>query len=92
MQEFTLAPAVIGAVSSVVTEILKYVPFLNKNNVTKSLTTIVVIIVAVFISEGGKVSDWNQAGNIFAQAVVYALTTYKMLVQPITKEAGLQTQ
>lgn len=92
MQEISLAPAIIGAVSSVVTELLKLIPFLSKNNVTKSLTTIVVIIVAVFISEGGKITDWKQAGVIFAQAIVYAFTTYKMIVQPVAKETGSKTQ
>lgn len=92
MGEITLAPAIIGAVSSVVTEILKFIPFLNRNNVTKSLTTIVVIIVAVFISEGGNIADWHQAGVVFVQAVVYAFTAYKMIVQPVAKESGSKTQ
>ena len=92
MQEITLAPAIIGLVSSVVTELFKFIPFLNKNNITKSLTTIVVIIAAVFISEGGKITDWKYAGVLFSQAVVYALVSYKMFVQPVAKESGLITQ
>lgn len=79
-------------ISSVVTELLKYIPFLNKNNITKSLTTMVVIVIAVLISEGGKIADWHQAGIVFFQAVVYAFTSYKMIVQPMAKSVEMKTQ
>lgn len=90
--EISLTPAVIGIVSSILTEILKLIPWLNKNNLIKSITTIVVIVIAVFISYGGNITDWKQASVIFFQAVVYALTSYKMIVQPIAKESGMNTQ
>lgn len=92
MMEITLAPAIIGAIASVVTEILKFFPFLAKNSITKSITTIVVIIIAVFISYHGQITDWHTAGVVFFQAIVYAFTTYKMIVQPIAKGSGSSTQ
>lgn len=92
MQEISLAPAVIGAISSVVTELLKFIPFLNANSIRRSLTTIVVIIIAIFISEGGKITNWHAAGVLLVQAIVYAFATYKMIVQPVAKGSGSVTQ
>lgn len=82
--DITLTPVVLGAVSSVVTEIFKYVPFLNKTPLTRAITAIVVVIVAVFVSGAVSFTDWQSFLVVFSQSLVFALASYKTIVQPVS--------
>lgn len=76
----------LGFISSVVTEVLKMLPMLNKNSFVKSMVAILVTTGVVFVMG----SEFTVEAVVMA--LVVALTSYKMVVQPITKEAGLSTQ
>ncbi len=78
--------AIIGAVTSIVTELLKYVPFLNKNSLTRSLTSIVLLVIGNFVVAG------KFSLEVFLQSLVFALTTYKLIVQPVADTTGMKTQ
>lgn len=76
----------VGFGGSVVTEILKYIPALNKNELTRALTAIVVIGLSSFLFNGG----WSWTS--FANSLVAALVSYKAVVQPVASVSGLKTQ
>lgn len=82
----TLDVIELGFISSVVTEVLKLFPIFNKNAFVKSLVAIVVTTGVVFIMG----SEFTVEAVV--TSLVVALTSYKMIVQPIASEAGLSTQ
>lgn len=76
----------IGTFGSIVTEIFKYVPFLNTSNLTRSLTAIVVILIGTVLTTG------KFDISTFVQSLIVALVAYKSLIQPVAGAAGLRTQ
>lgn len=90
--EISLTPVVIGAISSVVTEIFKFVPFLNSNETTRAITSVVVVVIGVFISIGFSFSTWPEFFSTLFQSIVYALASYKVIVQPVATNVGVSTQ
>ena len=82
----TPSTAVLGLLVSIITEALKYIPVLSYNALTKALTAIVVLAVGVFVTTG--TFDFTT----FVGALVFALTSYTAIVQPVAKVTGLRTQ
>lgn len=78
--------AILGFASSVITELFMFVPFLRKNSLTAAITAIIVLLALSYFSAGKLTIDG------FAMALVFALTSYKAIVQPFTKTVGLVTQ
>lgn len=85
--DFTLTTYAWGLASSVVTEIFKFVPFLNKNNLTRSVTAIIVVAVAAWIQSG---SLWSW--DVIIPTLGFAFLNYKMVVQPLAKVTNIATQ
>ena len=75
-----------GFVSSVVSEVFKFIPFIRDNTIARAVTIIVVTLVASFVAEG----KFNLEG--FVAAAVVALTSYRTIVQPIATATGSATQ
>lgn len=75
----------VGILSSVLSEILKYVPTINQSPLLRALTALVVCLVGTFLFTGGGL-------NNLAGVVVTALATYKALVQPLASSMELRTQ
>ncbi len=78
--------ALLGLGASIITELFKYVPFLNKTALSRALTAIAVLSVGVLITNG----EWSWTS--FANGLVFALTSYKAIVQPTASTIGLATQ
>ena len=78
--------AIIGTVTSIITEFAKYIPFINTNSFTRSLTAIVLLIIGSFITAGG--FTWEK----FLESVVFSLTAYKVVVQPTADATAMKTQ
>lgn len=73
----------IGVLSAVITELLKYIPFLNSNSLIKAVTSIVVCVVGALYFTGSQ---------DYVQVILIAFATYKVLVQPIGQVVGIRTQ
>ena len=78
-------PIYIGILTSAVTEILKLVPALNSNSLVKSVVVFVVALVGTYLF--GTVS-----GQDYAETLIAAFATYKLLVQPVSSALNLRTQ
>ncbi len=75
----------IGIISSIVAEILKFVPLLRYNELTTALTVIAVNSVGAYFFTFG---DWSSFFFVFGSSML----TYKGFVKPVAKTAGLVTQ
>ena len=78
--------AVLGLLTSIIAEILKLIPGLNKNAITSSITAIVVLAIGTVVATG--TFDFTT----FVGGLVFALTSYKVAIQPIATVAGSPTQ
>lgn len=87
MNDLTLSAATAGLVASIITEIFKFIPALRANSVVTAIVTIIVTGVAAFLTNG---LVFNLE-NVIA-ALVFALVSYRTIVQPIATTAGLSTQ
>lgn len=88
--DIQLTAYIVGLLSSVVTEIFKYFPVLAKNQITKVMTSVVVMVVGTLFSIGFNAAAWDW--EVFGQVVIWSFVNYKMIVQPMAKTAGLVTQ
>ncbi len=77
---------VVGMLSSIVTELLKLIPILRTNSMTKAGTAIVVVAIGVYI-QSGDISFDGLMG-----ALAFSLITYKAIVQPITVTLDSKSQ
>lgn len=82
----TPSTAILGLLTSIVAEILKLFPALNKNSVTGSITAIVVLAVGTVIATG------KFDLETFIGGLVFALTSYKAVVQPLATSVNSPTQ
>ena len=78
--------AVLGLLTSIIAELLKLIPWLNKNAITSSLTAIIVLAIGTVVATG--TFDFTT----FIGGLVFALTSYKAIIQPIATVAGSPTQ
>lgn len=75
----------VGVLSSLVAEVLKFIPWLRVNEITVAATAIVVnCIGAYFFTVGDSYS--------FAQVFISSLVTYKALIQPTMTHLGSKSQ
>jgi putative flippase GtrA len=82
----TPSTVLVGFLGSVVAEILKLIPALNKNAITSSIVAIVVVAVGTYLANGSFTFD------NFASSLVFALTSYKAIVQPVSQAVSSPTQ
>lgn len=75
----------IGFLSSLITELFKFFPFVGKSDLGKSITALIVIALATFLTVG------FSATNFFS-VMLYAFLNYKMILQPISKGLSSPTQ
>jgi len=79
-------PAIIGLAASVITEVFKFIPILRTNALTSAITAIVVLLGLSFAVNQTVTFDG------FVVSLVFALTSYKAIVQPVATTMGLSTQ
>ncbi len=79
--------AQIGLLSAAVTELLKLSPGLRRNELTIALTSIFVTLIGVLVFNPADFS-WSN----FIPALLYSFASYKVIVQPVAKTAGLASQ
>ena len=79
-------PISIGIISAIVTEIFKFVPALRQNALVQALVAIVVIA-GTTLATGGSFTGDSLVGSL-----VVALTTYKSVVQPLSKTFNYSSQ
>lgn len=87
MIEITLSTFAIGLMASVFTEVLKLVPVLRRNSLSKSLTAIVVVALGTFYVVGFDVSSFDL--NTFVSILVFSFLNYRIIVKPIVNSTGL---
>ena len=78
-------PIIIGALSSVVAEILKLVPQLNSSSLVKSVVVFAVALVGTYFFGSLTTTD-------FATTIASALVTYLAIVKPAAEYTGFKTQ
>lgn len=76
--DISLGVVATGVISSGLTELFKFVPFLSKNSLTKALTAIVVVAVVSFVTNGLTWSLENAIGTL-----VFSFGTYKAFIEPV---------
>lgn len=79
--------ALLGFISSVLTEVFKFFPYLRVNATVQAITAIVVAAVVSFVANGYTFSLTNVIATIG-----FALASYKALVEPVASDMGLSTQ
>jgi hypothetical protein len=82
-----LSTAVTGLVSSVISEIFKFIPALRKNELVSTIVAIIVVAIAAFVSNG---MTWS-IDNAIA-VLVFSLVSYKTVVQPLAQSVNSPTQ
>ena len=87
MIDITLSSYGFGLLVSIFTELLKFFPWLGKNELTKSLTAVVLAVVGAWYSTG-----WVWDFDVFAGVLLFAFLNYKMLIQPLGKVSSIKTQ
>lgn len=90
IQTISLSAFTIGFLSSLVTEIFKFIPALTKYESAKVLTAVVVMVVGTLFSIGFDLSAWNW--NLFGQVVIWSFVNYKMIIQPVAADVRSRTQ
>ncbi len=76
----------VGTLSSVATEILKFIPFLRSNEITIAVTNIVVVAIGVVASTG------TLTVTSFVSALGVSIATYLAAVKPVSGNLGLRSQ
>jgi hypothetical protein len=90
MIELTLAPYIIGLLSSAVSELFKLFPTLSSKETYKVLTAVVVMVAGTLFSVNFDIHAWDW--NMFGQVVMWSFLNYKMIVQPVAKDLELRSQ
>ncbi len=80
----------IGLGSSFLTELFKFIPFLNENELTRTITAFVVMALITLASIGFNVQMWDW--SVFVQVLLWSFVNYKTIVQPVASATGLRTQ
>ena len=75
----------VGALASLVTEALKLIPWLRKNEITVALTAIIINTVGTYVFVGTSIYS---IGTVF----LYSLASYHVLIKPVAKSLGLKSQ
>ena len=88
--DIALSDYMLGFVSAVVTEGLKYFPKLRENELMRSATAFVVLFTVTFASLNWDFPKWSWVK--FWNVAVFAFLNYKMIVQPTAKWAGSRSQ
>lgn len=77
---------VAGIASSIVTEILKFIPFLRSNDITIAIVNILVVAIATYATSG------TITFTSFLTALAVSITTYLAAVKPVSVTAGFSSQ
>lgn len=80
-----LDPIQVGFLSSLVAEILKFVPVLRTNDLTVALTAIVVDILGAFFLTGGSMAS-------LPMIILASFASYKLLIQPLASSVSSPSQ
>lgn len=83
--EIILSTYIIGLLTSVFTEIVKFIPKIGQNEFIKSLTAVILVALGAFLTIG---FTWSN----FFWVMLFAFGNYKMIVQPVAKALGLPSQ
>lgn len=83
----------IGFLASLFTEALKFFPSIGKNEFIKSLVAFLMVLVGTFFYTGfaggfAAGANWEAMFEI----LIYAFTSYKMIIKPVAKSVGLRSQ
>lgn len=87
---FLLSPYLIGLLSSVVTELLKFFPALKANTLTTVATAVIVMTAGTLWSLGFDVSAWDW--KLFGEVFVWSFVNYKVIVAPVAATLDSPTQ
>lgn len=88
--DFVVAAYWLGLGSSALTELMKLIPFLDENEVTRTLTAFAVMTAVTLASIGFDIHAWDW--SLFGSVLLWSFVNYKAIVQPIAKTSGLRTQ
>lgn len=87
--ETLIIPAILtGFISSIITEIFKFIPWLAEDDTRKQITAFLVTLCLVLIYIPTQGIDLDFLG-IFILALTTAYSTYKSFLKGITKFVGL---
>jgi hypothetical protein len=76
----------VGAASSLVTEVLKLIPFLRSNAITIAVTNIVVVAAGVYLTS----PKFDLIS--FVEALGVSIATYLAAVKPLATQTGSRSQ
>ncbi len=82
--------ALIGLSSSIITEAFKFVPFLRANALVQAITSIVVVFGVSLLS--AYTTKTALTVDSFITSLVFALTSYKLLVEPTAATVSSKSQ
>lgn len=87
MTELALTTVQIGALSSIVVELFKLIPFLKSNKLLVAATVLVVSFAGTyfFLPEAFTLGNW-------AEVVLVGLGTYLVIIKPIAEASNSPTQ
>lgn len=78
-----LPPEALGVMASFVAGLITLIPALGKSDQSRAAVSIVVLVVAVLAQYEFSFVSWQEFGNVLLTAAVYAVVSYKMVLQPL---------
>lgn len=74
---------VLGVASAFIAGVLSMIPALGASDARRALTAVAVLIVAVLAQSGFDFVSWQAFASAFVSAAVYAVVSYKLVLQPL---------
>jgi hypothetical protein len=82
-----LSTEVIGVAASVIAGLLSFVPALGKSDARRAAVAIGVLVLFVIGQNNFNFTSWQEFGSIFFTAAVYAVASYKLVLQSLVLPA-----
>lgn len=73
----------LGILSSVVASLISLVPLLGMTTARRAGVAVVTLILAVLAKDGFAFETWQVFAQTLAQAAVYAVVTYSIILKPL---------
>lgn len=78
-----LSVEVIGVLAAFVAGVIALIPALGKTDQRRALVAVITLVVAVLAQDSFTFVTWQEFGREFLSAAVYAVVSYKLLLQPL---------
>lgn len=73
----------IGILSAFVAGLISLIPALGATDARRAAVAVITLVVGVLAQYDFSFVSWQEFGHVFLSAAVYAVVSYKMILQPL---------